>query len=141
MFSVGQSDVINALKKFRRLAKQDFLASTQTSDPVFWRLQAEARRDQYEELMESVRVDGVESAYRRSTSQYTALPLSRGENQDPDILGREQAFEMFFQALGVDEKSRTRLRNARRRVPLAKSVKALEPKDTLSVRSTTSATI
>ncbi len=114
MFSVPQADVMNALKKFRRLAKQDFLASPQTSNPVFWRLQAEARRAQYDELMQCVTVEGVESAYHQSVRWYTALPLTLDDDADPEILGREQAFEMFFLTLGVDEKTRVRLRNARR---------------------------
>lgn len=116
MFSVAQRDLLHALKRFRRMAKQDLLASTHTSDPGFWFQQAEARRAQYDELMQSVRTDGVEAAYRRSVHEYTHLPLSHDGPADPQITGKEKAYEMFFLALGIGPKEQIRLKNARRRV-------------------------
>lgn len=116
MFSVAQRDLLNALKRFRRMAKQDLLASSHTPDPPFWYQQAEARRAQYHELMRRVQRDGVESAFRSSAQDYANLPLTHAEKPDPHIAGREKAFEMFFLALGLGEQERTRLKNARRRV-------------------------
>lgn len=117
MFSVDQSDLLKALKGFRRLAKQDFLASPMTSDPHFWHTQASARRAQYDALMQSVQDHGVDAAFRLATRGYTAMPLCDDERPDPYIAGREQAYEMFFVVLGVSPKARERLRNARRRRP------------------------
>ena len=54
MVSVGQADVLRALKKFLRLAKQDLLASEHTTEPAFWREQAQIRRQTYAWLVEGV---------------------------------------------------------------------------------------
>lgn len=117
MFSVSQDDVLRGLKRFRRLAKQDLLASAFTSDPDFWSEQAKARRAVYGELMNWVESEGVEAAYRRALDGYTALPLLRAGERSPAISGKEQAFELFFAILGCDPREVTRLRNSRRRLP------------------------
>lgn len=117
MFAVRQEDVLRGLKKFRRLAKQDLLASGHTSDPDFWRAQAEFRRETYARLVEAVEQRGVDAAYREALDAYAALPLLREGQRDPRISGEEQAFEMFFRLVGVDSKEVTRLRNGRRRRP------------------------
>lgn len=116
MFSVSRDDVLRGLKRFRRLAKQDLLASPSTSDPDFWSEQATARRAVYGELMHWVEREGVEAAYRRALDGYTALPLLRA-GESPALSGREQAFELFFSILGLDPREVTRLRNSRRRIP------------------------
>ena len=116
MISVGRDDVLRGLKRFRRLAKQDILASPYAQDPDYWNRQAEARRAVYGELAEIVEQEGVEAAYRRAIDGYTALPLLRA-GESPEIAGKEQAFEMFFSLLGLTPKEVTRLRNSRRRIP------------------------
>ncbi len=120
MFSISQDDVLKALKKSMRLAKQDFLAGAKAEDPPYWTAQAEARRQIYLLLTKDVHENGVEAAYRRASRSYAALPLfhSHGEDQRPDpvISGQERAFEMFFSILGVSPMKRAHLKNARRRV-------------------------
>jgi len=111
---VPKDDVLRALKKFRRLAKQDLLASEHTPRPEFWRRQAEARRETYAVLIESVSERGVDAAYEEAARAYAGLPLLR-EGQDPAVDGAAQAFELFFRLVGVDEKELTRMRNSRRR--------------------------
>ncbi len=113
MVPVPKDDVLRALKKFRRLAKQDLLASEHTPRPEFWRRQAEARRETYAVLIESVSERGVDAAYR-GREGLAGLPLFR-EGQDPAVDGAAQAFELFFRLVGVDEKELTRMRNSRRR--------------------------
>lgn len=127
MFSVSQYDVLRGLKKFRRLAKQDLLASAHTSDPKFWSAQAEARRSAYGRLMESVEEEGVEAAYQRALEAYAALPLfhADGTELDPTLSGSEQAFEMFFTILGMSADEISRLRHTRRRRRFAASTKPL----------------
>ncbi|MGI6037939.1 MAG: hypothetical protein ACOYD6_06890 [Limnochordia bacterium] len=103
MINVAKEDVLRGLKKFKRLAKQDLLASDMTSNPQFWREQAEARRNLYDRLMELVNTQGVEMAYRITSKEYAALPLDclSTDTPDPDISGRQQAYELFFTILGV----------------------------------------
>lgn len=129
MFAVRQEDVLRGLKKFRRLAKQDLLASGHTSDPDFWRAQAEFRRETYARLVEAVEQRGVDAAYREALDAYAALPLLRDGQKDPRISGSEQALEMFFHLVGVDAKEMTRMRNGRRRRPYN------EPADPVTVRA------
>ncbi|MBE3577479.1 MAG: hypothetical protein IMX00_07280 [Limnochordales bacterium] len=102
MHQVAQEDVLRALKKFKRLAKQDLLASQLMADPEFWEQQAIARRAVYEELMLKVENEGVEPAYREAKMRYLALPLlASDDHTNPKLHGEEQALEMFFTILGV----------------------------------------
>ena len=106
MFEVAKDDVLRGLKKFKRLAKQDLLASSLTSNPRFWSSQAEARRTMYDELMTAVEEKGVELAYRQAAKTYATLPLhnlSSVQEPDPQITGKQQALEMFFTILGVNK--------------------------------------
>lgn len=116
MVSVGQDDVLRGLKRFRRLAKQDLLASRPAPDSDFWSEHAKARRDVYGELMNIVENEGVEAAYRQAIDRYTALPFLRA-GESPELSGREQAYELFFALVGLDPREMTRLRNSRRRIP------------------------
>lgn len=112
---VHKDDVLRGLKKFRRLAKQDLLASEHTSRPAYWKEQAEARRRTYAQLTASVSERGVEAAYEEAVQAYAALPLLRDGEEDPAISGAEQAYELFFRLVGVGEKELVRMRNGRRR--------------------------
>ena len=108
MIRISNEDVLRGLKRFKRLAKQDLLASNLTSNPQFWRTQAEARRTQYTELMEIVEKDGVEMAYRHAVGRYASLPrLASGEptQPEPTLAGQRLALEMFFTMLGVTNKA------------------------------------
>jgi|GEM_PF-197403 len=118
MFSISQDDVLRALKKSRRIAKQDVLASVNTADPPFWRSQAEARRAVYDLLAADVAEHGVEVAYQSAARAYAALPLIHLEPNnpaDPVVLGKEKAYEVFFTIIGLPAKQLAHLRNARRR--------------------------
>lgn len=98
---IAQEDVLRALKKFKRLAKQDFLASSLMSNPQFWSEQAEARRAVYDKLMKWVENDGVESAYQKAQEWYVTLPQIRMDEPNAPLHGQEQALEMFFIVLGI----------------------------------------
>jgi hypothetical protein len=104
LIRISIDDALRGLKRFKRLAKQDLLASPLTNNPRFWRIQAEARRSQYTELMNIVEKDGVEMAYCHAVGRYASLP--RVISSDPDGLepvfaGQKLALEMFFTMLGV----------------------------------------
>jgi len=101
MTQLPEGEVLRALKKFKRLAKQDLLASAHTSNPEFWRGQAEARRAMYDRLMALVENEGVEAAYRIAVDEHAALPLLDSAEEAPDVSGKRQALEMFFTILGV----------------------------------------
>lgn len=119
MHQVAQEDVLLALKKFKRLAKQDLLASPLMSDPKFWEEHATARRAVYEELMRRVEEEGVEPAYREAKKRYQALPLvASTDRSHPRQSGEEQALEMFFTILGITGAELEELRSARPPAPL-----------------------
>lgn len=99
MFTVDGEDILRGLKKFKRLAKQDLLASALTSDPEFWNEQAQARREMYDKLMLLVQEQGVDEAYRMARQEEASLPLDA--SQDAKVLGKHQALQMFFTILGV----------------------------------------
>lgn len=99
---VAAEDVLKALKRFKRLAKQDILASERTPNPAFWREQAEVRRRVYDRLMEQVAAEGVAAAYEMAREAYAELPLLRdGESPSPAVSGERQALELFFHIIGA----------------------------------------
>ncbi|NLN19459.1 MAG: hypothetical protein GX162_09330 [Firmicutes bacterium] len=104
MIRISADDVLRGLKRFKRLAKQDLLASPLTNNPRFWRILAETRRSQYTELMNIVEKDGVEMAYRYAVGRYASLPRVVSSDQigsEPVFAGQKLALEMFFTMLGV----------------------------------------
>lgn len=108
---------MRGLKKFKRLAKQDFLVSPRTSEPIYWRNHAVARRNQYTQFMENIERNGVDGAYQQAINAYALLPRLDKQSiiEYPEIAGREQAFHLFFDLLGIDKKTATHLRNQRKR--------------------------
>lgn len=104
MFQVSKEDVLQGLKRFKRLAKQDLLASSLTSNPQFWSRQAEARRAMYTTLMNLVEEKGVELAYESARREYVSLPHFAFDDAEsyPQDKGRAQALEMFFTLIGAD---------------------------------------
>lgn len=119
MLKVSKDDVIRALKKCKRLAKQDLLLANHCAAAEFWRRNAEVRRDEYTRLMEEVERNGVDATYRNSLERYMALPrIEAGDDPartNPEIAGCEQALEIFFTLLGVDRRVIVHARNGRRR--------------------------
>lgn len=105
MIAVAKDDVLRGLKKFKRLAKQDILASPRTSEPEFWREQAEARREMYTKLMSWVEYEGVDAACRMALDELAALPLLHSSRIDPARSGKEQALGLFLQLVGVDRRA------------------------------------
>jgi len=111
MIQVAKDDVLRGLKKFKRLAKQDLLASSLTSNPTFWKTQAETRRQKYDDLMELVDEKGVDSAYEIAATEYARLPLfDSTQTVAPELRGLEQALEMFFTLLGIEPKAMLAMR-------------------------------
>lgn len=101
MSSLTAADALRALKKFKRLAKQDLLAGELTTDPEFWRELATARRGAYDELMHVIGDEGVEAARRYAVKRHAALPLRGSAGDTAAVKGKKQALEMFFTIVGV----------------------------------------
>jgi hypothetical protein len=97
-----KEDVIRGLEKCKRLAKQDLLASTLTSNPEFWNKQAEVRRETYGELIVLVQEKGIEAAKNYALKSFAKLPPQSGDL--PEVRGQRQALKMFFTILGLDER-------------------------------------
>lgn len=108
MIVVSKEDALKGLKKFKRLAKQDHLVSQLTSEPEYWSLQAEGRRQTYTKLMELINEHGVDYAYHYALEEYANLPFVFPEVRDePERIGNRQALEMFFSILGVESPNNT----------------------------------
>jgi len=107
MAQVAREDVLKGLKKFKRLAKQDLLASSLTSNPDFWAIQAKVRREVYADLMSVIEAQGVDAGISKARVEYdsvsTAFTNNPGEISNPAISGKKQALEMFFQIVGLDQ--------------------------------------
>jgi hypothetical protein len=111
MIVVAKEDVLKGLKKFKRLAKQDLLVSQFTADPDFWIRQAEGRRNTYSNLMELVDEHGVDHAYQYAVKKYASLPfVFADKEEEAEVIGKIQAFEMFFTILGVQPPVRKELK-------------------------------
>ena len=122
MFEVSPEDLLRGLKRCKRLAKQDLLASSKTPNPRYWTLQAEARRATYDLLMTRIRSHGWVAAYEMARQQYVQLPLeSRDADEEARVRGQEQALEMFFTMLGLDPADLQSLREQRQQLPQAGS--------------------
>lgn len=110
MVYVTAKDALRALKTFKRLAKQDLLASGHMAEPQFWRQQAESRRSTYDVLMHLVKHEGVDAAHRYAVDALAALPLFRSAQRaqtggaDGSFTatdrGKQQALNMFISLLG-----------------------------------------
>ena len=114
MLEVDPQDVLRGLKRCKRLAKQDLLASAQTPDPRYWTLQAQARRETYEQLMQLIEAEGLEATYQAARQAYVELPMQAQDvDQRARLRGREQALDMFFTIIGLPEQEVEQLRRAR----------------------------
>lgn len=101
MFQVAPEDVLRGLKRFKRLAKQDILASSRTPNPQYWTRHAEARRKVYDLLMETIERQGLDAAYQLARQQFAEL--AQAPKDDPEHVGQEQALTLFFGILGLTD--------------------------------------
>ncbi len=103
MFDISREDVLKGLRRFKRLAKQDFLASNQMEDPVFWQLQAESRRKTYDQLISLVEEEGVEKAYEYSILKHRSVLSRMQQCVKPELKGEQLAYELFLHAIGASK--------------------------------------
>lgn len=120
MIYLGREDLISSLKRFKSYAKQELLAADLTSHPETTRAMAQARKDEYERLIQVVMDKGVSSAYDEASTAYkelkARLSIYKADNRKDTIkklsasdlsiageVGREQALENFLSILGSEE--------------------------------------
>ena len=100
MCQIEGEDLVRALKKFKSLAKQDLLASERTADPMFWRTHAQARRNEYNRLINLIESFGVEKACVYAFQAYKEGQKKNDQEKTVEEQGAEQAITLFFQIIG-----------------------------------------
>ncbi|WP_308425778.1 hypothetical protein [Deinococcus ruber] len=113
--------LLQGLKHYRRIARQDLLRAPETPHPDAFRLHAEARRALYVSLEQYASEFGPQDAVDYALEQYRAVPFTTGsaEHEYPETKGRENGLENFFLMVGLDAKLRREARNARPRMKAA----------------------
>jgi hypothetical protein len=107
--------LMQGLKHYRRIARQDLLRAPETPFPDAFRQHAEARRALYVALEQQASQHGPQDAIDYALGEYRALPFTTGteEHEHPELKGRENGLENFFLMIGLDPKTRREARSAR----------------------------
>ncbi len=110
--------LLDGLKRYRRIAKQDLLSTSLSAHPEAAQIHAEARREVYAELAFIAQTDSSDKVIEHALELYQALPFVSGcaPLEHPQIQGREQALENFFVMVGLEPKLRREARSKRRRL-------------------------
>ncbi|MFC4455971.1 hypothetical protein [Deinococcus sonorensis] len=110
--------LLQGLKHYRRIARQDLLRAPETPHPDAFRIHAEARRSVYAALEEQASQGGAQEVIDFAVQTYRTLPFTTGtaEHEHPELKGRENALENFFLMVGLDPKLRREARSARPRL-------------------------
>lgn len=107
--------LLQGLKHYRRIARQDILRATETPHPEAFLKHAEERRRIYAELGEYVELHGTEQTIEEALRRYEKLPFSTGtaEHEYADLKGQENALENIFLLVGLNSKRRRESRSKR----------------------------
>lgn len=118
--------LLQGLKHYRRIARQDLLRAPETPHPDAFRVHAEARRALYVALEHHASQHGPQDAVDLALEEYRALPFTTGTAEDeyPEIKGKENGLENFFLMIGLDPKMRREARNARPKLKEAGEVRS-----------------
>lgn len=113
--------ILQGLKHYRRIARQDMLRAPETPHPDAFLRHAEARRAVYVQLAGHAERGGADDVVREALDLYRALPFVTGtaEHEHPEFKGRENALENFFLMVGLDPKLRREARSARKKLETA----------------------
>jgi hypothetical protein len=120
---MSTDQLLQGLKHYRRIARQDLLRAPETPHPDAFRTHAEARRALYVGLEQRASEQGPQEAVDFALEQYRTLPFTTGtaEHEHPDLKGRENGLENFFLMIGLDPKQRREARNSRPKLTAAQS--------------------
>ena len=115
---IAPNVLLDGLKRYRRIAKQDLLATSLSAHPEAAQIHAEARRELYAELAALAQTDPSDAVVQRALELYQELPFVSecAPLEHPRIQGREQALENFFVLVNLEPKVRREARSKRRRL-------------------------
>nr|WP_293912193.1 hypothetical protein [Deinococcus sp.] len=107
--------LLQGLKHYRRIARQDLLRAPETPHPDAFRVHAEARRGVYGELEAHAAVNAPEDVILYALGLYKALPFVTGtpEGEHAETKGRENGLENFFLMIALDPRTRREARSLR----------------------------
>ena len=107
--------LLQGLKHYRRIARQDMLRAPETPHPDAFLRHAEARREVYAALGDYAAEHAPEDVVTHALELYQALPFVTGtaEHEHPQIKGQENALENFFLLVGLDPRTRRETRSKR----------------------------
>ncbi|WP_027480442.1 hypothetical protein [Deinococcus pimensis] len=113
--------ILQGLKHYRRIARQDMLRAPETPHPDAFLKHAESRRAVYVALAERAEQASADDVVEHALHLYRDLPFVTGtpEFEHPEIKGRENALENFFLMVGLDPKRRREARSQRRKLESA----------------------
>lgn len=115
--TLSTEQILQGLKHYRRIARQDMLRAAETPHPDAFLKHAEARREIYAELSSKAEEGSAEDVLEHALTLYRNLPFVTGtpEHEHPEIKGQENALENFFLMVGLDPKKRREARSSRPR--------------------------
>ena len=112
---LSSDEIINGLKHYRGIAKQDLLRASETENPELFRIHAEARREIYAQLAELAEKLSPSDVAKEALRFYQELPFVSGMAEPTNIhlKARESALENFFLMIGLEPKIRREIRSLR----------------------------
>lgn len=107
--------LLQGLKHYRRIARQDMLRAGETPHPEAFLQHAESRREIYAALGTYAERHASDEVIEHALELYRQLPFVTGtpEHEHADLKGRENALENFFLLVGLDPKARREARSKR----------------------------
>ncbi len=115
---LNTEQLLQGLKHYRRIARQDMLRAPETPWPAAFLTHAESRREVYVALGTYAEAHASDEVVEHALELYRQLPFVTGtaEHEHPDVKGRENALENFFLLVGLDPKTRREARSKRPRL-------------------------
>ncbi|PYE55283.1 hypothetical protein [Deinococcus yavapaiensis] len=113
--TITTEQILQGLKHYRRIARQDMLRAPETPHPEAFLKHAEARREVYAALTKTAEEGSSEDVVEHALNLYRELPFVTGsaEHEHPELKGKENGLENFFLLVGLDPKSRREARSQR----------------------------
>jgi len=115
---MSTEQLLQGLKHYRRIARQDMLRAPETPHPEAFLRHAESRREVYTLLGSYAEGHATDEVIAHALDLYRQLPFLTGtpEHEHPDLKGRENALENVFLLVGLDPKTRREARSKRPRL-------------------------